>query len=50
MFTQQPATAPTRRLVAQCATEGLRKLADDLQIHNQRLQDLVHDAQTSKDG
>jgi hypothetical protein len=38
------------RLVEQCEREGLRQLHDDLQIHHQRLQDVVHEAGTSKDG
>lgn len=38
------------RLVAQCEKVGLRRLHDDLQIHGQRLQDLVHEATSSKDG
>lgn len=38
------------RLVAQCEKEGLRRLADDMQIHNQRLQDVVHEARTGQDG
>ncbi|EFN58638.1 hypothetical protein CHLNCDRAFT_140880 [Chlorella variabilis] len=41
---------PTVQLVAQCEKVGLRRLHDDLQIHGQRLQDLVHEATSSKDG
>ncbi len=39
-----------RRLVAQCRREGLRRVADDLQIHGQRLADLVEEARNGKDG
>lgn len=39
-----------RRLVAQCRREGLRRIADDLQIHGQRLADLVEEARNGKDG
>lgn len=35
------------RLVAQCEREGLRRLADDLQIHHQRLQDVVAEARAA---
>lgn len=38
------------RLVAQCRREGLRRIADDLQIHGQRLADLVEEARNGKDG
>jgi hypothetical protein len=38
------------RLVAQCEKEGLRKLHLDLQIHHQRLQDVVHEAKAGLDG
>ncbi|KAL4441009.1 hypothetical protein ABPG77_010440 [Micractinium sp. CCAP 211/92] len=38
------------RLVAQCRREGLRRVADDLQIHGQRLADLVEEARNGKDG
>lgn len=44
------APCPGARLLAQCTKEGLRKLADDLQIHKQRLDDLVAEARNGKDG
>ncbi|KAI3436467.1 hypothetical protein D9Q98_005884 [Chlorella vulgaris] len=39
-----------KRLVEQCGVIGLRRLHDDLQIHSQRLQDLVNEAATAHDG
>ncbi|KAL4857838.1 Protein NipSnap 3A [Chlorella vulgaris] len=39
-----------KRLVEQCGVIGLRRLQDDLQIHSQRLQDLVNEAATAHDG
>ena len=38
------------RLVDQCARVGLRQLADELQVHHQRLQDMLTEATAGKDG
>jgi hypothetical protein len=42
--------ASPRRLVEQCERAGLRRLGDELQIHNQRLRDVLLEATAAKDG